>query len=89
MQQEAKDLEGVDFIPLGRRRLKGLADELEVFEAHRSRAEAAEKAIDPVCGMEMNPEAVAARLSLEGRDRAFCSEQCLRVFVARPEKYAH
>lgn len=36
----------------------------------------------------MNPETVAARLSLEGQDRAFCSEQCLRVFVATPEKYA-
>ena len=89
VQQEAKGLEGVDFIPLGKRRLKGLADELELFEAHRSRAEAAAKAIDPVCGMEMNPEAVAARLSLEGQDRAFCSEQCLRVFVATPEKYGH
>jgi hypothetical protein len=38
--------------------------------------------------MEMNPEAVAARLSLDGRDRAFCSEQCLKMFVATPDKYA-
>jgi len=46
------------------------------------------KAVDPVCHMEMNPEAVAARLSLDGRDRAFCSEQCLKMFVATPDKYA-
>src|SRR5262249_4048365 len=87
VQQEAKGLEGVDFVPLGKRRLKGLADELELFEARRRRAEAAGKAVDPVCGMEMNLEAVAARLSLGGRDRTFCSEQCLRTFVASPEKY--
>jgi len=86
--QEANGLEGVDFIPLGRRRLKGLADELELFEARLRRAEPAAKAIDPVCGMEVSLEAVAARLSLEGKDRAFCSEQCLRIFVATPEKYA-
>lgn len=35
VQQEAKGVEGVDFIPLGKRRLKGLADELELFEARR------------------------------------------------------
>jgi class 3 adenylate cyclase len=88
VQQEALDLEGVDFVPLGKRRLKGLADELELFEVRRRRAEATAKAIDPVCAMEMNPEGVAARLSLDGRDRAFCSEHCLRMFVATPEKYA-
>ena len=75
VQQEAKSLDGVDFVPLGKRRLKGLADELELFAARWRRAEAAAKAIDPVCRMEMTPEAVAARLSLEGQDRAFCSEQ--------------
>jgi len=87
VQQEAKGLDGVDFVPIGKRRLKGLADELELFEARRRLAKAAEKVIDPVCGMEMNPEAVAARLSLDGHDRAFCSEQCVRMFVATPQKY--
>jgi YHS domain-containing protein len=59
-----------------------------LFEARPRRAEATAKAIDPVCGMEVSSDAVAARLSLEGQDRAFCSEQCLRIFVATPEKYA-
>jgi YHS domain-containing protein len=44
--------------------------------------------IDPVCGMELGPGEVAARLSLDGRDQAFCSEDCLRKFVRAPEKYA-
>ena len=88
VQLEARGLEDVDFVPLGKRRLKGLADELELFEARPRRAEATLKAVDPVCHMEMNPEAVAARLSLDGRDRAFCSEQCLKMFIATPDKYA-
>jgi adenylate cyclase len=87
VQQETRGLEGVDFVPLGKRRLKGLADELELFAACRRSAEARANAVDPVCGMEMIPAAVAARLSLEGTDHMFCSEQCLRLFVAAPEKY--
>ena len=87
VQQETNGLEGVDFVPLGKRRLKGLGDELELFEARRRRAEARSKAVDPVCGMEMIPAAIAARLSREGRERVFCSEGCLRLFVAAPEKY--
>ena len=87
VQQRAAGLKGVDFVPLGKRRLKGLADDLELFEARGAHAEAAPKAVDPVCGMEMSPAAVAARLTLEGNDRAFCSEQCLRLFVAARRKY--
>ena len=31
---------------------------------------------------------VAARLALEGEERVFCSEECLRRFVASPERYS-
>jgi adenylate cyclase len=42
---------------------------------------------DPVCGAEIGATA-AARLSREGRDLAFCSEDCLRRFVENPTHYA-
>jgi len=78
---------------VAKRRLKGLASELGLFEARPSNPADEEKAIDPVCGMELRPAEVAARLSLEGPstgsgERAFCSDECLRQFVASPEKYA-
>jgi YHS domain-containing protein len=38
--------------------------------------------------MELRPAEVAARLSLEGQERAFCSDECLRQFVASPERYS-
>ncbi len=38
--------------------------------------------------MELGPGEVAARLSLEGEERAFCSEDCLRKFVADPKRYS-
>jgi class 3 adenylate cyclase len=88
VRNAAKDLADVEFVRLGKRRLKGLADEIVLFEVKPSSAEDEEKAIDPVCGMELRPAEVAARLSLEGRERAFCSDECLRQFVASPEKYS-
>jgi class 3 adenylate cyclase/YHS domain-containing protein len=93
---ESKGLPGVEFVPLGKRRLKGLASELVLFEARAAGAQATDQHIDPVCGMEMGPEEVAARLTLEGpstgsgqaQERAFCSDDCLRRYVAAPERYS-
>jgi adenylate cyclase len=92
VRNAAKELADVEFVRLGKRRLKGLAEDLDLFEARPSSPEGEEKAIDPVCGMELRPAEVAARLSLEGPstgsgERAFCSDECLRQFVASPEKY--
>ncbi len=88
VRNAAKDLPEVEFVRVGKRRLKGLASEVVLFEARPSSPAGEEKAIDPVCGMELRPAEVVARLSLEGRERAFCSDECLRQFVASPEKYS-
>ena len=84
----ATPLDGVEFIRLGARDLKGLAEEHQLFEARRLRDGRVAKAIDPVCGMELGPGEAAARLAIEGGERFFCSEGCLRRFVAAPERYA-
>ena len=88
VRKEAKGLAEVEFVRLGKRRLKGLAEALELFEARPVGAEEREKAVDPVCGMELGPGEVAATLTMEGEERAFCSDECLRRFVAAPEKYS-
>jgi adenylate cyclase len=41
---------------------------------------------DPVCGADVGVTA-AVRLSGDGREHAFCSEECLRKFVEDPHKY--
>jgi class 3 adenylate cyclase len=88
VRQEAAGLAEVEFLPLGPRRLRGLAEEVELFSATaRREAMAAERQVDPVCGMELRAEEVAARLSLGGRERAFCSQGCLQRFVASPQQY--
>ena len=89
VRQEAGSIPGVEFVPLGKRQLRGIADDLELFEvAPRAGAgDGVERLLDPVCGMELAPEEVAARLGFGGSDRVFCSQQCLQRFVATPERY--
>jgi len=87
-RKEARDLPEIEFVRLGKRQLKGLIGKFDLFEVRSSAARGAEKQIDPVCGMELGQAEVAARLALEGEERHFCSEACLRKFVASPEAYA-
>ena len=88
VRRRAKAYEEAEFLRLGRRRLKGLASEIEIFEVKASEPADIDRVADPVCGMELGPREVAARLAWEGRDHAFCSDDCLRKFVRSPEKYA-
>jgi class 3 adenylate cyclase len=87
VRRAAAGLPDVDFVRSGRKRLKGISDEVEVFAA-RSRAHPPlARLVDPVCGMELSPGEVAVRLSLDGVERVFCSDACLRRFVAAPEHF--
>jgi adenylate cyclase len=91
VRREVGGLPGVTFIPLGARLLKGLAGEVGLFEAVARTVdevpERSQRSQDPVCGMELRPEEVVARLSIDGTERSFCSDECLRRFVAAPERY--
>jgi adenylate cyclase len=80
-------LSQVTFASLGKQRLKGLTEELEVFEARSDDAPGGERIRDPVCGIEMAPTEVAVKLAVRGQQLAFCCERCLRVFLEAPERY--
>jgi adenylate cyclase len=84
----AKGLADVQFAALGKRRLKGVADAVELFEVRRLQQGRTARTIDPVCGMELGPGEAVARLMLAGAERTFCSDNCLRLFVETPERYA-
>ena len=43
-------------------------------------------AIDPVCGMTVDPETAAGRCDYQGRTYYFCAASCLEKFEADPEK---
>ncbi|HSU14081.1 heavy metal translocating P-type ATPase [Longimicrobium sp.] len=46
------------------------------------------KAIDPVCGMTVDPETAAGHSDFGGRTYWFCSTGCKRAFDADPAKYS-
>jgi class 3 adenylate cyclase/YHS domain-containing protein len=88
VRSDAAGLADVQFVPLGMRRLRGLAHEVEVFEVTPvAGAPASVRLVDSVCGMELAEGEEAARLSFEGEKRAFCSQECLQRFIAAPERY--
>jgi YHS domain-containing protein len=87
VRQEVGALADVQFVPIGKRQLKGLAESLELFEARRDQNRVGERLRDPVCGMEMDPTEVGARLTVKGEDLAFCCEKCVRAFLDAPQRY--
>ena len=53
---------------------------------HHDRAGAV-KAIDPVCGMKVDPQSAAGSHEHAGVRHYFCSKHCLAAFKADPAKY--
>lgn len=44
--------------------------------------------LDPVCGMEVDPESTEFHTEYEGKEYYFCNKSCLAHFKADPEHYA-
>lgn len=87
VRRRAKSYEAAEFVRLGRKRLKGLAAELDIFEVRVVDLRELDRVPDPVCGMELGPHEIAARLTVDGHEHFFCSDDCLRKFVKAPERY--
>ena len=45
------------------------------------------KAIDPVCGMSVDPHTAKHRFAYKGQDYFFCSGRCRERFAAEPDKF--
>jgi class 3 adenylate cyclase len=85
VRRQVGDLE-VDVVALGSRSLKGLEEEVELFDLRRPGARAI-KVVDPVCGMELGPHSIEATLAWHGEEIPFCSAACLERFVVDPVRY--
>src|SRR5580658_9222367 len=46
-------------------------------------------AVDPVCGMSVDPATAPAKVEHEGRTYYFCNASCARKFQADPRRYLH
>jgi adenylate cyclase len=88
VRDDAAHLPDAEFVPLGKRSVRGLPEDIEVFAAvPNTGAALARKLVDPVCGMELTPAETVARLSLHGQERVFCSQGCLERFIDAPDRY--
>jgi P-type Cu+ transporter len=54
---------------------------------HGAEPTEAAPAIDPVCGMKVDPATARHRFSYRGRDYFFCGARCRERFEAEPEKF--
>jgi len=52
-------------------------------------AAAAHHAVDPVCGMDVDPSTALHRATHDGRDFYFCSEHCRTSFLSDPSRWVH
>ena len=55
--------------------------------AHDAATSPSETAIDPVCGMTVDPAATPHHAHFAGRDYHFCSAKCRERFETRPEVF--
>ncbi|PZO31889.1 MAG: haloacid dehalogenase, partial [Alphaproteobacteria bacterium] len=63
------------------------ADRAHANCSNGAHGQAGVKAIDPVCGMTVDPTTTAHRASHEGTEHFFCSAGCRTKFIADPDKY--
>lgn len=74
------------FVAIGERSLKGVSDDLALFEV-KSASTPERRPIDPVCGMTIQPTLRGPSLSWHDGELFFCSDRCLQRFVNAPERY--
>ena len=74
---------GVEVEEIGARRARGVGDPITLYRLASER----EVMRDPVCGMVVGQNA-AGSVVLDGTEVRFCSQDCLRSFLAEPERFA-
>jgi adenylate cyclase len=88
VRDQASRVDDIEFALLGRRRLRGIPETVELFQVRPTTARPDSKLVDPVCRMELTPAEISARVTIETSEHIFCSTECLQLFVAAPGRYA-
>lgn len=88
VRRQVGGLPAAEFLLRGKQRLRGVVEEVEIYEARRTGDAEAVRLVDPVCGMELGAGEIAARLVIGDREHVFCSDACLRRFAEAPGRYA-
>jgi len=68
-------------------KFKNITDPVTVFEIVREYKGKDINLIDPVCRMQVRKDTAPARIPYGGRTHYFCSFDCAKAFVDRPDRY--
>jgi class 3 adenylate cyclase len=82
-RRRAGELTEIAFHPLGTHDIKGIEERLELYRAENTEGAATPRRTDPVCGMQLRDDEIAARMTVGTEEQAFCSTHCLQVSATR------
>jgi adenylate cyclase len=86
VREGAVDVSALVWEALGAHDLKGVHDPVVLYRVS-ARGAQADRAADPVCGMELDADRSVFTTSWEGRDVLFCSQRCQDRFNQDPAAY--
>jgi class 3 adenylate cyclase/YHS domain-containing protein len=84
---EVVSIPGVACRALGDVRFKNVPAPLAVFEIVAGSARERPKVLDPVCRMQVEEDTAPGRIVWRGVAHHFCSLDCARTFLERPDEY--
>lgn len=85
--RHATDVPEAQWMSVPDRTLRGLNEPVDLFEVRSSNV-AAERPVDPVCGMHVDPLEAEASARWSGGEFFFCSKSCFQTFADGPDRYA-
>ena len=80
-------LKGVEYRNQELVHFKNITDPVTVFEIVPESKEKDINVIDPVCRMQLNKDTAPARIPYGGKTLYFCSFDCAKTFIDRPDRY--
>ena len=87
LRDDAGEVAEAEFVSLPPRRLKGIRDPMCLIDVRRRGPRRASRHTDPVCGLLLHPEDVAATTTWRGKTFGFCCELCKNAFTDNPAQF--
>jgi adenylate cyclase len=87
VRDAAGQIAEAEFSSLPPQRLKGIPDPICLVEVRRLSPERSDREADPVCGLLLQPDDVASRVTWQGRTFAFCCDMCKHAFEDNPARF--
>jgi adenylate cyclase len=87
LRDAAGYFDDADLVALPPRRLKGIPHPICLIEVRRQTPQRSERETDPVCGLLLQPDDVASRVTWQGTTFAFCCDMCEQAFAENPARF--